>query len=121
MRACRRRPPLLARCPLTLHLWRRADRNPATLPDDSASVPALQSIDRLLCSSQSMAQLLRCSLVVLLLSQGFKAAHFRKTEIEVVSDLNDSTNVAAVSPFHVGDGKAVIAPKFESLRCAHNI
>jgi hypothetical protein len=29
--------------------------------------------------------------------------------------------VAAVSPFHVGDGKAVIAPKFESLRCAHNI
>src|SRR5713101_5783177 len=36
-----------------------------------------------------------------------------------VSDLNDSTNVAAVSPFHAGDGKAVIAPKFESLRCAH--
>jgi hypothetical protein len=28
------------------------------LPDDSASVPALQSIDRLLCSPQSMAQLL---------------------------------------------------------------
>src|SRR6266403_1586306 len=75
--ACLRRPPLLARCPLTLHLWRRANRNPATLPDDSASVPALQSIDRLLCSSQSMTQLLsRCSLVVLLLSQGFKAAHF---------------------------------------------
>src|SRR5437773_6686854 len=64
MLAYLRRPPLLARCPLPLYLWRRADRNPATLPDDSASLPALQSIDRLLCSSQSMAQLLlRCSLV----------------------------------------------------------
>src|SRR5439155_16820644 len=73
---------MLARCPLTLHLWRRADRNPATLPDDSASVPALQSIDRLLCSSQSMAQLLTpCSSVVLLLSQGFETAHFRKSDV----------------------------------------
>src|SRR6202035_1225826 len=32
-----------------------------------------------------------------------------------VSDLNDSTNVAAVAPFHAGDGKAVIALKLESL------
>jgi len=50
------------------------------LPDDSASVPALQSIDRLLRWSSSVAQLLtRCSLVVLLLSQVSRTAHFRKT------------------------------------------
>src|ERR1700730_18509176 len=39
--------------------------------------------------------------------------------VKSVSNLNDSTNVAAVSPFHAGDGKAVIALKLESLRCAH--
>jgi len=38
-----------------------------------------------------------------------------------VRDLNDSTNVAAVSPFRAGDGEAVIALKLESLRCAHYI
>src|SRR5437016_2243252 len=48
-------------------------------PDDSASVPALPSTDRLPHSSQSMAQLLsRCSLVVLFLSQVSRTAHFRK-------------------------------------------
>ena len=36
-----------------------------------------------------------------------------------VGDLNDSANVALVSPFDTGDGKAVIALKLESLRCAH--
>src|SRR5438874_3892388 len=38
-----------------------------------------------------------------------------------VSDLNDSTNVAAVSPFRTRDGKAVVAPKLESLGCTHYI
>src|SRR5437588_2948990 len=38
-----------------------------------------------------------------------------------VSDLNDSTKVAAVSPFHTRDGKAVVAPKLESLGCTHYI
>src|SRR6266496_843222 len=79
MLACLRRPPLLARCPLTLRLWLRADRNPATLPDDSASVLALQSIDRARRSSQPIGQLLsRCSSVVLSLSQASRARHLTK-------------------------------------------
>src|SRR6266404_5718937 len=38
-----------------------------------------------------------------------------------VRDLNDSANVPIVSPFHTGDGKAVVALKLESLRRAHYI
>src|SRR4029077_10141600 len=87
--------------PLKPHLFRRVDQSPATLPDDSASVPALQSIDRLLCSSQSMAQLLsRCSLVVLLLSQGFEASPFRKTEIEVRERFERLHERGGRLPFH---------------------
>src|SRR6266404_8330549 len=38
-----------------------------------------------------------------------------------VRDLNDSPNTAVISPFHTGDGKAVVALKLESLRRAHYI
>src|SRR5437660_11771955 len=60
-------------------------------PDDLASLPAFQSIDRALRSSQSIGQLLsRCSLVVLLLSQGFKTAHFKKSR-EFLANLVQNT------------------------------
>ena len=36
-----------------------------------------------------------------------------------VSNLNDSTNVAAVSPFRAGNREPITACELKSLRCAH--
>src|SRR6266446_9443177 len=38
-----------------------------------------------------------------------------------VGDLNDSTNIARIAPFYAGNGKAIAAFKFQSLRCTHYI